>query len=160
MTPDTMPQNDGPVVEPADRAVDHLRGSPGGRLIVEYGDYECPYSRQAFRATGRVERELDGAIRFALGHFPPTRIHPHALGAAAAARQGGFWDMRALLFHRRAWSTCSDTAWTSGRPCLQAARRVAAHGVGAHAGPAQRARRPGPGTAQPGVAAWSAGVAP
>lgn len=61
---------------------------------------------------------------------------------------------------RPAWSTCSDTAWASGRPCLQAARRVAAQGVGAHAGPAQRARRPGPGTAQPGVAARSAGVAP
>src|SRR6266568_335954 len=25
-------------------------GSPAGRLILEYGDYECPYSRQAFHA--------------------------------------------------------------------------------------------------------------
>jgi hypothetical protein len=26
------------------------------RLIIEYGDYECPYSRQAFRA---IEQGLD-----------------------------------------------------------------------------------------------------
>jgi hypothetical protein len=25
---------------------------------VEYGDYECPYSRQAYRAIGQVERRL------------------------------------------------------------------------------------------------------
>ena len=36
-------------MEPLDDAVDHVRGSSAGRLIVEYGDYECPYSRQAFR---------------------------------------------------------------------------------------------------------------
>jgi hypothetical protein len=38
-----------------DDAVDHVRGGPEGRLIVEYGDYECPYSRAAFRHIGRVE---------------------------------------------------------------------------------------------------------
>jgi DSBA-like thioredoxin domain-containing protein len=36
---------------------------------------------------------------------PPTSIHPHALAAAsaaeAAARQGRFWDMHELLFHRQ-----------------------------------------------------------
>src|SRR5262249_8767648 len=38
-------------------------------------------------------------------HFPLTGIHPHALAAAAAAeaaaRQGRFWDMHELLFHRQ-----------------------------------------------------------
>ena len=29
-------------MEPLDDAVDHVRGSSSGRLIVEYGDYECP----------------------------------------------------------------------------------------------------------------------
>jgi protein-disulfide isomerase len=105
MTPDTTPYKDEPTVEPVDEAVDHVRGSPGGRLIVEYGDYECPYSRLAFRAIERVERELDGAVRFAFRYFPLTQIHPHALAAAAAAeaaaRQGRFWDMHALLFHRQ-----------------------------------------------------------
>ena len=48
-------------MEPLDSAVDHVRGAPDGRLIVEYGDYECPYSRQAYREIGLVERRLDGA---------------------------------------------------------------------------------------------------
>jgi len=92
-------------MEPLDPAIDHVRGSPGGRLILEYGDYECPYSRQAFRQIQRVERKLGPGVRFAFRHFPLTGIHPHALAAAlaaeAAARQGRFWDAHELLFHRQ-----------------------------------------------------------
>ncbi len=93
------------MLEPLDEAVDHVRGSPAGPLIVEYGDYECPYSRQAFRAIERVETELGGNVRFAFRHFPLTQIHPHALAAAAAAEaaalQGRFWDTHQMLFHRQ-----------------------------------------------------------
>jgi|SRR5581483_1167211 len=94
-----------PMVEALDERVDHVRGEPGAAVILEYGDYECPYSRQAFRAIERVERELSGRIQFAFRHFPLTRIHPHALAASAAAeaaaRQGRFWEMHDLLFHRQ-----------------------------------------------------------
>ena len=104
MTSHTMPEKPSGL-EPLDEAVDHVRGYPAGRVILEYGDYECPYSRQAFRAIERVEAELRGGVRFAFRHFPLTEIHPHALAAAtaaeAAARQGRFWDMHALLFHRQ-----------------------------------------------------------
>ena len=93
-----------PDVEPLDEAVDHVRGPAAGALILEYGDYECPYSRQAFREIERVEAQLDG-VRFAFRHFPLTEVHPHALAAAAAAEaaalQGRFWDMHELLFHRQ-----------------------------------------------------------
>jgi protein-disulfide isomerase len=92
-------------MEPLDEAVDHVRGSAAGRLIVEYGDYECPYSRQAFREIERVESQLGDGVRFAFRHFPLTEIHPHALAASAAAEaaalQGRFWDMHELLFHRQ-----------------------------------------------------------
>src|ERR671910_1597726 len=88
-----------------DDAVDHVRGPRGGRLIVEYGDYECPYSRRAFREIERVERRFHWGIRFAFRHFPLMQIHPHALAASAAAEattlQGRFWDMHELLFHRQ-----------------------------------------------------------
>ena len=92
-------------MEPLDDTVDHVRGGPAGRLIVEYGDYECPYSRQAFREVERVESQLGDQVRFAFRHFPLTEIHPHALAASAAAEaaalQGRFWEMHELLFHRQ-----------------------------------------------------------
>jgi protein-disulfide isomerase len=76
-----------------------------GRLILEYGDYECPYSRHAVRAVEHVEQELGGRVRFAFRHFPLVQIHPHAFGAAAAAEaaalQDCFWAMHELLFRRQ-----------------------------------------------------------
>jgi protein-disulfide isomerase len=92
-------------MEPLDDQVDHVRGPASGRLILEYGDYECPYSRRAFREIERVERRLSGGVRFAFRHFPLTEIHPHALAASAAAEaaalQDRFWEMHVLLFHRQ-----------------------------------------------------------
>ena len=92
-------------MEPLDPAVDHVRGSAGDRVILEYGDYECPYSREAYREIEKVERQLNGGVRFAFRHFPLTEIHPHALAASAAAEaaalQGEFWKMHQLLFHRQ-----------------------------------------------------------
>ena len=88
-----------------DPTVDHVRGPENAPLLVEYGDYECPYSRQAFRAIERVERQLETGLCFVFRHFPLTDIHPHALAAAAAAEaassQDRFWEMHDLLFHRQ-----------------------------------------------------------
>ena len=88
---------------PFDLARDHWRGG-NGAVILEYGDYECPYSRQAFRTIERLQAE-DPSLRFAYRHLPLTEIHPHALAAAgfaeAAAAQGRFWEMHELLFHRQ-----------------------------------------------------------
>jgi protein-disulfide isomerase len=105
MTRDTIPEKRQPTVEPLDDVLDHVRGPTAGRLILEYGDYECPFSRQAFRAIERVERQVSGGIRFAFRHFPLEEIHPHAFAAATAAEaaslQGRFWDMHELLFRRQ-----------------------------------------------------------
>jgi protein-disulfide isomerase len=85
--------------------IDHVRGPADVPVVLEYGDYECPYSRQAFREIERVERQRPGGVRFAFRHFPLTDIHPHAFSAAAAAEaaalQGRFWEMHELLFHRQ-----------------------------------------------------------
>ena len=91
-------------MEPLDVAVDHARGDPAGRLIVEYGDYECPYSRQAFR-------EISGSRSSSAGGSTSpspascTDIHPHTFAASAAveaaALQGRFWELHELLFHRQ-----------------------------------------------------------
>jgi protein-disulfide isomerase len=105
MTPNAIPDDRQLALAPLDEKVDHVRGSPAGPLILEYGDYECPYSRQAFHAVEQVEQQLGGNVRFAFRQFPLTGIHPHALAAAAAAeaaaRQRRFWDMHELLFHRQ-----------------------------------------------------------
>ena len=85
MTLNAVPDDGQLDLAPLDEKVDHVRGSPVGRLIIEYGDYECPYSRQAFHAIEQVKRQLGGNVRFAFRHFPLTGIHQHALAAAAAA---------------------------------------------------------------------------
>jgi protein-disulfide isomerase len=100
-----MQEGDAPTLAPLDEEVDHVRGPSAGRLVIEYGDYECPYSRAAFRAIERVQRRRPGGVRFAFRHFPLIDIHPHALAAAAAAEaaalQGRFWEMHDLLFRRQ-----------------------------------------------------------
>jgi protein-disulfide isomerase len=82
--------------------IDHVRGS-GLLEIVEYGDYECPYSRHAYSEIEYIEELV--AIRFVFRHFPLTEIHPHALAASAAAEaaahQRHFWQMHELLFGRQ-----------------------------------------------------------
>ena len=69
-----------------------MRG--GGRLVIVYGDYECPFCA-AFEA-----RLSDFEVCFR--HFPVKSAHPRAHAAAcaaeAAALQGRFWEMHDALF--------------------------------------------------------------
>ena len=71
------------------------------RLLI-YGDYECPYTRQALISVAQVRGELSVGFAYAFRNFPLTDIHPHALHAAVAAEaaelQGKFWEMHDLLF--------------------------------------------------------------
>jgi protein-disulfide isomerase len=123
---ETMPRRDGATMEPLDETIDHVRGSAAGRLILEYGDYECPYSRRAFREIQRVERRPGDQVRFAFRHFPLTEIHPHALAAAAAAEAAGlqyrFWDMHELLFRRQSALADEDLRRYAGDLELDVAR--------------------------------------
>ena len=84
-------------------ARDHVSGSSGPTLLM-YGDYECPYTRMAYRSVKFLEAE-GVPFRFVFRHFPLVEIHPHALAAAeaseAAAAQGRFWPMHDLLFRRQ-----------------------------------------------------------
>jgi protein-disulfide isomerase len=105
MTPDAMQAKSGSTLAPLDEAVDHVRGPTTGRLSLEYGGYEWPYSRRAFREPERVEPDMGARVRFAFRHFPLTEIHPHVLtavaAAEAAAQQDRFWNMHELLFQRQ-----------------------------------------------------------
>ena len=85
---------------------DHVAG-PGDAAItlVEYGDFQCPYCRQAYPIVKQLREQLGTRLRFAFRNFPLTRIHPNAQHAAeaaeAAAAQGAFWQMHDRLFERQ-----------------------------------------------------------
>ena len=90
--------------EPVDPERDHIRGSAGIEL-VEYGDFQCPYCRDAVPSLRRVLERLDGRVRLVFRHFPVTGKHPraqeYAEASEAAAAQGRFWEMHDLLFAER-----------------------------------------------------------
>jgi protein-disulfide isomerase len=82
---------------------DHVEGDGAAPVtLVEYGDFECPYSRQAVKTVQILRREFSHDLRFVFRHFPLAHKHPHAVQAAeaaeAAAAQGEFWPMYAMLF--------------------------------------------------------------
>ncbi|HEV3002720.1 MAG TPA: thioredoxin domain-containing protein [Solirubrobacteraceae bacterium] len=86
---------------PVDPARDHVRGT-GAVDLVEYGDFQCPYCRDAVPALERVLARLDGRVRLVFRHFPVASKHPRAeelaRAAEAAAAQGRFWEMHDLLY--------------------------------------------------------------
>ena len=91
-----------PPVEPER---DRVRGGASAPTLVVYGDYECPYSRLAYRSVREVEDRLGDGMRFVYRHFPLTEIHPHAEAAAEAAEaagaQGRFWPVHDALFRHQ-----------------------------------------------------------
>lgn len=84
-------------------AHDHILGPASAAVtLVEYGDYECPYSYQAFFIVKDIQKWLGNGLCFVFRHFPLKKIHPHAARAAEAAEaadvQGLFWEMHDQLF--------------------------------------------------------------
>jgi protein-disulfide isomerase len=72
-----------------------VRGS-GGAVVLEYGDYECPYCARADMLLAELP------ITRVFRHFPVVSKHPRARvlahAAEAAAIQGAFWEMHDSLF--------------------------------------------------------------
>jgi protein-disulfide isomerase len=85
---------------------DHLAGAPDAPVVlVEYGDYECPYCGAAYPIVKKLQRELGDRLTLVFRNFPLTEAHPHAEHAAEAAEaagaQGKFWEMHDLLFENQ-----------------------------------------------------------
>ena len=65
---------------------DHSQGPATAAVtLVQYGDYECPYTRQSTIVVRAIQQQLGDTLRFVFRNFPLTEIHPHALHAALAA---------------------------------------------------------------------------
>lgn len=85
---------------------DHTQGPATAPLtLVQYGDYECPYTRQSTWVVQAIQQQLGDRLRFIYRNFPLVELHPHALQAAlaaeAAAAQGKFWQMHDYIFHHQ-----------------------------------------------------------
>ena len=124
----------GTLTSPIDER-DHAQGREDAPLtLVQYGDYECPYTRESLPIVQGLQQQLGARLRFVYRHFPLTEIHPHALRAAEAAEaagaQGQFWPMHAYLFaHQHALedSQLGDHAQAVGLDAARFARDMAAH---------------------------------
>lgn len=87
---------------------DHTQGPANAAItLVQYGDYECPYTRLSRHSVHQLQREFADSLRFVFRHFPLEEIHPHARAAAATAESAGFqrdfWIMHEYLFeHQKA----------------------------------------------------------
>lgn len=85
---------------------DHSQGlATAAVTLVQYGDYECPYTRRSTTVVRALQQQCGDQLRFVFRNFPLTEIHPHALSAAlaaeAAAIQGKFWQMHDSIFHHQ-----------------------------------------------------------
>ena len=93
-------------------ADDHSRGSiDAGLIVVEYGDYQCPYCDDARIVVGKLLKNFGESLRFVFRNFPLADIYPHAKNAAVVAEavglQGKFWEMHDVLYDNQ-WQLDDD----------------------------------------------------
>ncbi len=104
----TSHENVRKLIVPVSIGLDHIRGSVNAPVtIVEYGDFECPYTGMAYPIVKEIIKQFGDKIYFVYRNFPLNDIHPHAQHAAeaaeAAAAQDKFWQMHDYLFeHQKA----------------------------------------------------------
>lgn len=71
-------------------------------LIIEYGDFECPYCKQASSAISQIAAQYPDAVRLEFRQFPLYSKHPNATLAGVASlcahAQGKFWEYHDQLF--------------------------------------------------------------
>jgi protein-disulfide isomerase len=85
---------------------DHSEGGSDAKVVlVEYGDYQCPYCGAAYPIVKRIQKDLGTRLLFVFRNFPITNAHPQAQWAAetaeAAAVQGKFWEMHDYLYENQ-----------------------------------------------------------
>lgn len=85
---------------------EHRKGAVNPSVILlEFGDYECPYSAKLAPIIEDLLEEFDSELAFIFRHSPMVNIHPSAglaaITAEAAHVQGKFWKMHHLLFQNQ-----------------------------------------------------------
>lgn len=86
---------------------DHVQGNleTAKIVLVEYGDYQCPYCGHAYPLVKRFVEEYGDEVAFVFRNFPLTDSHQYAMAAAtiaeAAGKQGKFWEMHDLIYENQ-----------------------------------------------------------
>jgi protein-disulfide isomerase len=94
-----------PLIPPVSSS-DHMLGDPSAPVIlVEYGDYECPYCGEAYPVIKALERHFGKRMSFVFRNFPLNQSHPYAEHAAEAAEaagaEGQFWPMHDVIYEHQ-----------------------------------------------------------
>jgi protein-disulfide isomerase len=89
---------------------EHVLGpSSADVTIVEYGDFQCPFSARAHAALKDLRDRIGSRMRLVYRHFPLVDEHPLAEPAAEAAEaagaQGKYWQMHDALYTHQAQLT-------------------------------------------------------
>lgn len=87
-------------------AVDHVYGLRNAAVVlVEYGDYQCPYCGLAEPTLQRIRQELGDRVAVVFRNFPLS-MHAQALPAALVAEFAGqhdrFWKAHDWLYSHQA----------------------------------------------------------
>ena len=94
------------MLTPPVSARDHIQGPADAAIVlVEYGDYECPYCGAAYPVVKELQHRMKNKLALVFRNFPLANAHPHAEFAAeaaeAAAAQGKFWEMHDMLYENQ-----------------------------------------------------------
>ncbi len=83
----------------------------GDHTIVEFGDFECPFTAKEFPVIRPLMEKVLG-VKFVFRNFPLTTIHTHAynvaLAGTCAKAQGKFWEYHDQVFLNQ--TDLTDTA--------------------------------------------------
>jgi len=95
-----------PTLIPPVNALDHILGVQNATIeLVEYGDFQCPFCREAFFVVKQLQERFANRLRFVFRNFPLSESHEHAMDAAlaaeAAANQDRFWEMHDAIYIRQ-----------------------------------------------------------
>lgn len=109
---------DGSSSNASGQLTNHVRGDgKKGVTLTEYGDFECPACSAYYPIVEQVVEKHKSDITFQFRNFPLRQIHKNAMSAhrsaAAADRQGKFWEMYNLLYQNHdTWSQQTDATAT------------------------------------------------
>jgi protein-disulfide isomerase len=94
------------LLNPPVNSKDHSQGSSKAVLVlVEYGDYQCPFCGHAYPIIKNIQQSFGSDLKFVYRNFPLTQMHPDAFNASLAAEAAGlqrrFLEMHDILFENQ-----------------------------------------------------------